>query len=278
MFRRRTDQVYSTLQQVQRRITEQTGTSMPPGGPIKAMPPIAIPPSGMSPVSSVPQVPLTASDDPALSPTPASPPVFVPIAESYISAPTAPLPARLAPAPVTMPPAANPTPTMYPPASGSRHYIIQLSAEMAMTIVVMWFLSLAICFYLGMRAGNGSGAGLAAGLAGNREVSESAAQPADKPGALVVLVLDTAPATSSTRSSYGQSAKKWNDWASINPSYGVRPWFGVREPRNGNIELVYGLMGGKFGLPGKDLKLGEFFSRPAPDGPGFGRATWHTVE
>jgi hypothetical protein len=35
MFRRRTDQVYSTLQQVQRRITEQTGASSPPGDDIR---------------------------------------------------------------------------------------------------------------------------------------------------------------------------------------------------------------------------------------------------
>src|SRR5271170_5135522 len=36
MFRRRTDQVYSTLQQVQRRITEQSGVSSPPGEEAKA--------------------------------------------------------------------------------------------------------------------------------------------------------------------------------------------------------------------------------------------------
>jgi hypothetical protein len=281
--RRRTDQVYSTLQQVQRRITEQNGgATMPPGGPIKAMPPTAIPgnrpPVAFTLPSSVPspaQAPVQA--DVLLTRTPAD---DIPALDDEPQPQTAPqLVSALRPTPVQAASAPSPNPPLYPPASGSRRYVIQVSSEMAMLIVALWIGSMVLCYVIGGKLGGaGAGAGLATGAAGSREVP---APPAVAERPLWILVLQSEVATPDVVKRYQLGVRQLNEWAQgPGAGSGLKPLFGLREPANGHIELVYGMVNGRGGLPEKDAKAHAFLTRPPQDrggGGGYGQAVWMTV-
>ena len=129
MFRRRTDQVYSTLQQVQRRITEQNGGQSDLG---------EVSPS-TQPMPSVTVQPLSqALPSGAMQPTSAAQP----------PQPFAGIPAsRMAPA-------------------GNR-YVLQVSGELAMTLVVIFLVTMALMFFLGQHFPSSGGAGLEQGLRSN---------------------------------------------------------------------------------------------------------------
>lgn len=288
--RRRTDQVYSTLQQVQRRITEQSGTTAEPGGAIKALPPNAIPHNRpplsfnlptMVPAPAVMQAPAVMPAPAALSAPPAAQDGFAD-QQQFGDDPqpqTAPLPvSALRPAPLApaAPSSVPVNPNLYPPASGSRRYVIQVSSEMAMLIVLIGLCSMVACYVLGRyHGGVGAGAGLASGPAGSRETVAEA--PAAAPS--YILVLQSEVATADAVNRYRLGAKQLNDWAQgVGSRSGLKPWFGLREPANGNIELVYGMVNGRLGLPEKDAKAHAFLTKPRHEnGGGYGQAAWMVV-
>lgn len=241
MFRRRTDQVYSTLQQVQRRITEQSGN--PPEQPAP------------SPVqASVPQPVVNLQPLSQALPSGGTPPA--PAAQPFAGVPAA---ARLC-------------------ATGKR-YVLQLSGELATLLVVMWLISMALMFVLGQHWRGSGGAGIAAGPAGNRDVPGSPAV-AKRLGDYVYVLRSQANATVEVTRAFEEDAKRLNEYVRTNPNRGWKPYFGVRTPPNGGVELAFGLVDGVWGI---DKEAFTSFAKLLADpqskgGGGFTNTRWMKVD
>jgi hypothetical protein len=278
MFRRRTDQVYSTLQQVQRRITEQTGMGEPD---ISNTPPVVTGrqpleqalPSGSPPMVPPVSTPVSAQPSPisSLAPTaPILPNPIIPVAPSGSLNPG-----------VNMNSSVNPgnfpSTGRIAPNVGKR-YVLQLSGDMAMLLMVVWIASMAAMFMLGQYWRSVGGAGLAAGPAGNREVPVENAGP--RQGDAILLLQSVPTATVESLSFFEESARKLNDYVKQNSSRGWKPYFGVRKPINGGVELAYGLVNGTWGINQNDFAdIAKILSQPqSKGGAGYGQARWIKVD
>ncbi len=240
MFRRRTDQVYSTLQQVQRRITEQTGAADEARAEAAAVA-AAQPLVHLQPLASA--LPATRAGGP----------------EGALQAP--PL-----------------QPTMPRLPTGERRYVLQLSGEIALTLAVVWILSIVVAFVLGQRLRGGASAGLALGDAGSRTPGESAVISSDAGD--YVLELESSPQDDAqTTNRLEAQAKALNDFvrAGNNPTY--KPYFGVRRAASGSQQLVFGLVDNVFGVNRERFKpFADSLSKPrSSGGGGYTSARWVQV-
>jgi hypothetical protein len=241
MFRRRTDQVYSTLQQVQRRITEQNS----PGEQAEA-------PAGQ-PQAAVNLQPLSQALPSGGAPAVASPPALQP--------PFAGVPAA------RMPP-------------GGNRYVLQISGDLAMLLVVMWLISMALMFVLGQHWRSSGGAGLAAGAAGNRETPAAPAVVGKRQGDWVYLLQSQPNATVEATQFFEERARSLNEFVRQNSGRGWKPYFGVRKPANGGVELAYGLVDGVWGIDQADyVAFAKLLADPTTKGGGgFASARWVKVD
>ncbi len=244
MFRRRTDQVYSTLQQVQRRITEQTGAADDARAEAAAA------------LSAQPLVNLQ--------------PLATALPATRVGAPEAGLQAP----PPPLQPAFPRLPT------SERRYVLQLSGEIALTLAVVWILSIVLAFVLGQRL-RGAGAGLASGEAGGRTPSESAvpATVSADHGDFVLELLSSPQDDAETASRFEALAKGLNDSVrgSANPTY--KPYFGVRRSVSGSVQLVFGLIDNVFGVNRERFAtFADIISKPrTANGAGYTNARWVQV-
>ena len=248
MFRRRTDQVYSTLQQVQRRITEQTGAADEARAEAAAAA-SAQPLVNLQPLASA--LPATRAGAPE---------------------------GGLQPPPPPLQPGLPRLPT------GERRYVLQLSGEIALTLAVVWILSIVVAFVLGQRLRSGSGSGFAAGDAGNRTAAESAvavsAPAASGDRGDFVLELQSSPQDDAdTASRFEAQAKALNDFVrgGSNPAY--KPYFGVRHSVSGSQQLVFGAVEGGFGVNRERFAaFAEIIAKPrSAGGAGYTNARWVQV-
>lgn len=241
MFRRRTDQVFATLQQVQRRITEQ------PGQPSQPPPP--------EPQRAAASAPLAQLQEAMRQPRP-----------------------QLAPLQPEAPP-----PSFAPPKGG---VLLSLSLQTAVTLIVLWIASCVLCFVLGGKSSERRGpavdAGYAVGEAGGRE----APKPDDAPTRALgedLLVLSQVAGSSVTpelEQQYRLRASQLNDIMRKNGERGWKPWFGVRRPPSGELQLVFGeVAAGQYGVPKKDFDdFARMMAQPPPKGGNFGSAVWVKVK
>lgn len=236
MFRRRTDQVYSTLQQVQRRITEQTGGGQP----------------------QLEEVRPTA---PAMPAAPVSPGVNLqPLSQA--------LPQQQA-APLAPPPTPSLTPFM---GQGGKRYVLQLSGDMAMLLMVVWLLSMALMFYFGQHWKGSAVAGVGAPL---NEVAGAGASK--RQGDHLLLLKSTPNATVESENAFQEQAAQLNAFMAKNASRGWKPYFGVLKPKkSGGLHLVFGVVDGTPGIAKEDfLAFAELLAKPqGQGGGGFGSASW----
>lgn len=236
MFRRRTDQVYATLQQVQRRITEQAGA---PGNGAEA-----------TPVAS-PSLPTAALQD-VLTRSRSQPPLVAHQPEPP------PLPASLA---------APPKGTVF----------LSISKSFAVTLIVLWLASDVGFFVLGGHANDrhDPGAGTAPGLSGERHLADDA-NPAAVVGGYVLVLESVATPTPEAESRLASQAQNLNKVMSANASLGWKPWFGVRHPENGELQLVFGETSpGTFGVPRQNWEeFARVMTQPPPRGAGYPGAHW----
>lgn len=240
MFRRRTDQVYSTLQQVQRRITEQNG--------------------GQSDLGEV---------SPANQPMPSV--TVQPLSQAL---PSGAMPTS--PAQVPQPFAGIPANRM---ASAGNRYVLQVSGELATTLVVMWLITMALMFFLGQHLRSNSGAGFAAGTTGNREAS-AVGSAAARQGDWIYILESKSKVTAESLQSYQSKAKTWNDYVLQNPQPGWKSYFGVRTPDNGGVEFVFGEVDRSvYGIDRPEFEaFAKRLSQPVDkDGGGFASARWVKV-
>lgn len=236
MFRRRTDQVYSTLQQVQRRITEQTG-------------------GGQSQLDDVQQA-------------------AAPVMPLNQSAPTVPG-VNLQPLSQVLPhqQAASPMPSLTPLiGQGGKRYVLQLSGDMAMLLMVVWLLSMALMFYFGQHWKSSSVVG-----AGSPAAETAGLGSAKRQGDHLLLLKSTPNATVDEEKKYQEQVAQLNDLMVKNASRGWKPYFGVLKPKkSGGLHLVFGVVDGAPGVAKEDfLAFAELLAKPqGQGGGGFGSASW----
>jgi hypothetical protein len=244
MFRRRTDQVYSTLQQVQRRITEQNGN---PGEPGEVSPGQPQPAVNLQPLSQA----LPTGGVPVLPSSPAMQPPFAGV------------------------PAAR-----MPP--GGNRYVLQISGDLAMLLVVMWLISMALMFVLGQHWRSTGGAGLAPGAAGHRDTLAVTPPPGKRLGDWVYILKSQPSAPVDAVNLYEVEARQLNDAMRQpqNSSRGWKPYFGVRKPVNGGVELVFGVVDGVWGVDkGEFAAFAKLLAEPASkSGGGYASARWVKVD
>jgi hypothetical protein len=244
MFRRRTDQVYATLQQVQRRITEQTGAGAP--NLLDGKPPIS---PALSPLRDA----LPAQNSPKM--------VFGGTAET----PGYPLP---------------------PQNFQGNRFVLPLSGQFAVTLIVLWIASCVLCFVLGQherdRRTPNPGTGYAEGPAGNRppptpEVAEQTKAPVKPLGDYLLILTSVPSANGETERSYQDRASQLNDIMLKNSAKrGWKPYFGVRRPSSGGLQLVFGQVGeGVYGINRQEFDdFARMMAQPPPKGGGYASASW----
>lgn len=202
--RRRTDQVYATLQQVQRRITEQGGqpsTAATPAG--MSAPPVRTPSAGTP----------TPGPQPIIRPGPQIPP------QDGIPA----------------------APPLLPPGVGAhQRYSVVLSGTLASLLLVCWLASIAAAILITKTVVKPSAA-LAADPTPRAAVSAPGAAAAKPRWKLVVQsVMRVSP---DERAKLAKERDFLNDVAKRNASQGWQPWFEIEEGVNGGAQLVFAPQG-----------------------------------
>lgn len=300
MFRRRTDRVYSTLQNVQRRITQGTvhdghtpqtpsvssvspvaGSAAPTdsrGGTVFEVPksdpdapliqPVAsayaeAPVVGDSGLVGAPQV---VEPQPTIQavPSPSAAPLFDDTAADDDELLASSSPASHAPSPPrAMPVAPEPAPDAPSAPSDSaavanpalqlarqegRGTRLMLSTEVALLLTVGWLLTCALFFAIGWQLGEGASSD--APFAGLGPHAESGQHESDQiePGQSHILILQSGrgAVSDATRERFEAEAARMNGIAAERA--GLEPWFGVRYPQSGGIQLIFGQVDGRFGI------------------------------
>lgn len=247
MFRRRTtDQVYATLQQVQRRITEGatapgTATTPRPGTPRTGHPtPV--------PESATPS-PGTGNYTPSSAPGTARvpDPALVAAAQAQLQPP----PGRL---------------------------MLHLPIGLASTLALVWLLTLVVAFLLGQMNGRP-----AAALVADHATAE--AMRAEAPAARLrggewILVLKSVPnPTSDLRTQWQREVDRLNAYVRQNEARGWKPYFALREPASGQLEFVFGKADGQFGVDRAAFEdFAKLMATPPPKGGGYASAKWVKAE
>lgn len=274
MFRRRTtDQVYATLQQVQRRITEQGGGqpsgSGGPNGPAGA-------PAGARPLSSLAPKPLQTNQGlgVALASGPSNRPAAFPgtqAAENDAAALSSSLGFG----------GGGPT---YPRST------LHVPMHLATVLALLWLTSLVGVYMLGMRQSQRSDPAPANTERTTERATEKSAdtKPLDAEGPIPgkrlgdsLYVLKAVPSFNDQMKKLWQAeADRLNGVMQQNASKGWKPYFGVREPENGGLQFVFGYANSVFGV---DRVQFEDFSRllAAPTtkgGGGYTSAKWVALD
>jgi len=235
IFRRKTDQVYATLQQVQRRITAQTGVPLDND---------VVPRSVVSPGSLL---------------LPLGRPAEEPQRPSLGEPPTASI---------------QPKTDVHHHTGGQRRNVLHLSGELAIFLVVLWMLTVTIAYFIGHSKGKtqavaGVGNGFAAGPAGNRTVDGPAAAGRGN----WIFVLENHPrATPELEQSLLKRARELNDVCRTHADRGYKPWFDVRRPTNGTAQLIFGSVDGQLGINRDEFQA--FVQMVIKDRPDFRNGTW----
>jgi hypothetical protein len=243
VFRRRTtDQVYATLQQVQRRISEASPAPTAPSYGAKVMP--------------------TA---PAIRPTP------LPI-------PRTPLPGDGAlSGPAT---AVHPAPVPLVPPAGGRA-VIQLPVSLAITLGVVLIVICIAFFVIGQYVGKQSAGGSPA-VAVEQDDDPPPKPVAERPKAAgQLLLLKTIPsATAADKAKWDAEVKRLNGIMVANGARGWKPLFALREPPSGHLQLVFGKEGERWGVEREAwLDFQKIMVAPTTsNGAGYTSASWIPAE
>jgi hypothetical protein len=164
-----------------------------------------------------------------------------------------------------------------PPPSG--RFVLHIPASLALTLALVWLLTLVVAYMVGTQWGRQGATSATAPVPGAAEAAQAAPVEARKPAERWLVVLRTEPVTADRRKQYRDAVKSWNDYVDRTGPKALRPWFAMREPANGQIELVYGRQGDTWGI---DREAGQeafaMLSAPKPGGGGFGAAKWVKAE
>lgn len=272
MFRRRTtDQVYATLQQVQRRITEQGGNAPSPSAPPGAAGGI---PAGARPLSSIAPRPLQTNQG----------------LGSLLSSPSASPSNRPAAFPGSPPGDGGPQlPVPAPFLAGTPEYprgTMQVPVPLAITVALLLFAMMAGFYYLGtMRNLRGDAAPVGAERAvekppEGKPLDAEATTQGKRQGDSLYVLKSVPSFNEQAKKQWQAEADRLNGVMQQNAAKGWKPYFGVREPENGGLQFVFGYANGQFGI---DRVAFEDFARllagpTAKGGGGYTSAKWVPLE
>lgn len=295
MFRRQTDEVFTTLQQVQRRLSQHTEAGTPDAVVSPSVRRVSRP--GDAPRSAAPgSTPATTTakgrPPPRSTPPPArtsqygskfrindsgseQPQHVVPVVDrSRIGRTAAELPA---------------VEDMAEPVTAVRPRGLLLTPALALMLAVLFVASVVGAYALGSSGPQPSAGGLgpAPGEAGSRDAQTIAQQreqqreqsttrttasvpigttprsaPAVQPRGDHVLVLESLPRYSAPAAERFQAvADRYNEMAREFAADGYQPWFGVRRPSSGGLQLVFGALADDvFGVPDNDALAQKMFT------------------
>lgn len=256
MFRRKTDQVYATLQQVQRRISQQTQG----GGDGLEHDVVTFAPGRVATAAP------SALGEPAGMPAPVAPPPQPPNESPTIDSPLVPAAFNKVASAATLPAAWQAAP---------RRPSLILPWEAASIIFLLWLGSLVGVFFIGRHVGARAEA-VATGPAMGQETrtdAPGAARPAAGPRAILVLA-SVSRAGGDVEARFRGDAERLNQFARQNERHGYQPWFGVRKPPSGGLQLVFGDRNGTFGVDRSAFPA----LTEALDRAGYKGARWVDVE
>jgi len=222
MFRRRTDQVYATLQQVQRRITDANG------GPALSGPT----------TDGKPAIDLNTSASGAPSPF-----VF-----------------------------GTGRPGVRPPPADT---IFSLSRYHVGTLLLMWIATCVLAYLLGEHAGRRQIVVPPTPGPSDLAITSEAQMPA--PAGDMILQLINEPAdTPEARARLQKRADDLNGIMIKNAQRGWKPYFAVREPTAGGVQLIFGRTpDGQLGIDKTQFAdFARIMQQPTPNGGGFASAVW----
>lgn len=226
MFRGRTDEVFSTLQKVQRHITQNV-VDVKPGveRPRQQTPPPGKETSTQRRSKSVLQ--------PAEG---VKQPVHVRSMQQAIASPVI-VPA----APMSATPQSN---------ENNRPGI-----HLGMDILVAIGLALLVC--VGIAATIGYSLGVSAGKrqTNNTVVEENQLNFDKIITGRILLVLSEGENSEEVSAKYAEQAKDYNKRCESRPEVGILPQFGVRRTRENRVQFVYGKQGGMFGIERADPRI-----------------------
>jgi len=256
IFRRRTtDQVYATLQQVQRRITEQGGSTAPVPAPAPRQPGTAPFRNAGVPMRTPPAGTLTAM--PSRRETPVPPGDATPLPPSA--------------APQGSSPLAN-------SAAASRR-VLELPTQLAATLMLVWLLTLVVAFLIGRLSAPATAEVASAPVVqvpGKPQDPEAPA-PGKRLGDSIFVLRAIPRFEAAEKASWKKRAEELNDQSR---KLGYKDYFAVREPENGGLELVYGYANGQFGIDRSQFRdFAAMLQRPKEKGgAGYVAAAWKSVE
>lgn len=225
-------------------------------------------------IAAVPRTPLPGS----LVAAPPGPPPLPP-GESATGTPAAGLPAGRG-----HPPAQPGYQVLSPPPPG--RLVLQVPFSLASTLVLVWVLSVALAYVLGSRIGAAGhvpqekpGTPVSAPQEGT-EKEVLAPAPGQRLGDSIYVMKRISSWTAKDRVDLLKEADRLNDLMRRKEyaDKGWKPFFGVREPQNGTLELVFGRANNTWGV---DRRQFEDFIRvlaaPASKGGGGWSGAWQSV-
>jgi hypothetical protein len=253
IFRRRTtDQVYATLQQVQRRITEQGGSAVPAPAPAPRQPgtapfrnagtPMRTPPAGTLPA-------MPARRDTPLPPGDATPlPMSAPLHASA-------------------------------PLSAAQRRVLELPTQLAATLMLVWLLTLVVAFLIGRLSAPASAEIASAPVvqALGKPQDPEAPAPGKRLGDSIFVLRAIPRFEAGEKTAWKKRADELNEQSR---KLGYKDYFSVREPENGGLELVYGFANGQYGIDRAQFRdFAAMLQRPKEKGgAGYVAAAWKSVE
>ena len=283
MFRRKTDLVYSTLQQVQRRMTNQTESPHSQSASrskSRTKTRSYVKPASQAPASATPAAPaperkkslgpfttpqVRRGDDPAFEDALTEPEQF----EPHV---------------------ADPAEISGPGARASIAYGqgIVLNFPMLCVLLVLWILSIAIAYSLGpgpSQVSDDPGIAIAEGPAGEgfnatEHGSRNAVTPVVPISGTDYLVLKSVrSSTNRALEEFKNLSKKLNKVALRYPDV-LKPYFGVRRTRNNGLQLIFGVKDRAVGVDKtKYPNLKEIMIRSNADNErGFPDAYWDSLQ
>ena len=267
MFRRRTtDQVYATLQQVQRRITEAGPTTSGPAAPSGARPLQAFAPRPLQTNQGLgAHLPVLNHNNPNVRPTafPGGSGASGNLADEQLPA------ASVLVSGVTVP-----------------RGTLQLPLQIAITLLCLWLGTLMAAWWLGMRQGRSDGpvaeSHVTADKLGTADKQDPEG-PSTGPLGDSIYVLQSVPTfTPELKATWQKAVEQYNNSMLAHPERGWKPYFGLREPENGGLQFVFGYANGQFGIDRSKFEdLARLLAAPANKngggGSGFSTAKWMSL-
>ncbi len=186
------------------------------------------------------------------------------------------------------PDASEPLPpaTMLVPAAAVPRGTLQLPLQIAITLLLLWLVTLIAAWWLGMRQGRADAPSPDSRVVvekhdGGDPQDPEATTPAGRLGDSIYVLQAVPSFTPEMKTTWQKEVERLNAvmLTSANAARGWKPYFALREPENGGLQFVFGYANGQFGIDRTKFEdLARLLAAPTTKG-GLGHATakWMSV-